>query len=442
MLELIHGLGDELGTTIVVVTHQPEVAATFPRTVTMQGGRVGAEGRDGSEYVVIGAEGVVHLPSALVAGVAAGHLVRIEPEERRAAGLSRPDRAAAGSRRGAGGRVSRPRGGTRSTLRRRRAPCSTASTLTFRAGEVTARLGSERLGQDDAAVGRRRHARADAGDRDVRRPPMWLGTGDPRPEVAFVLQVYGLVPILSARENVSVALRARGVTPAEADERAEAALARSTSPTSATDRSRSCPAARCSASRCAAGLRGRRRDLLADEPTSELDEGNRGMVLDELRAEADARRRRRGGDPRPGRRGGVRPDYVLDEGGWSTTCPRAPPRAGRGGARPGLDPVAVRQDRPGCVRGERARGAAPEPTPEPAPDATPRHHLPEPEPAPEAPVAEPVARPRPENPGRRARPEPRPEPQPEPEPEPEPAAPPGSRPLAVRPARRRQVSAR
>ena len=50
--------------------------------------------------------------------------------------------------------------------------------------------------------------------------------GDPLPEVAFVLQVYGLVPILSARENVSIALRALGVAPADADEAAEAALAR------------------------------------------------------------------------------------------------------------------------------------------------------------------------------------------------------------------------
>ncbi len=51
---------------------------------------------------------------------------------------------------------------------------------------------------------------------------MWRGTGDPRAHVAFVLQVYGLIPILSARENVSVALRARGLAPAEADLRAEA----------------------------------------------------------------------------------------------------------------------------------------------------------------------------------------------------------------------------
>jgi putative ABC transport system ATP-binding protein len=55
---------------------------------------------------------------------------------------------------------------------------------------------------------------------------MWQGDGDPRHEVAFVLQVYGLVPILSARENVAIALRARGRRPREADERADAELAR------------------------------------------------------------------------------------------------------------------------------------------------------------------------------------------------------------------------
>lgn len=90
VIELIHELGDELGTTIVVVTHQPEVAATFPRTVTMKGGRVGAEGRDGAEYVVIGAEGIVHLPTHLAAEWPQGTLVRIEPEQRDRLVVSRP----------------------------------------------------------------------------------------------------------------------------------------------------------------------------------------------------------------------------------------------------------------------------------------------------------------------------------------------------------------
>lgn len=80
VLALIHSVGDDFGTTIVVVTHQPEVAATFPRTVTMKGGRVGAEGRDGSEYVVVGADGVLHLPAHVSAEWPQGTLVRIEED--------------------------------------------------------------------------------------------------------------------------------------------------------------------------------------------------------------------------------------------------------------------------------------------------------------------------------------------------------------------------
>jgi ABC-type lipoprotein export system ATPase subunit len=90
VMGLIHEIGSDLGTTVVVVTHQPEVAATFPRTVTMKGGRVGSEGRDGAEYVVIGAEGVVHLPSHLAAEWPQGTLVRIEPEEHDRLVVSRP----------------------------------------------------------------------------------------------------------------------------------------------------------------------------------------------------------------------------------------------------------------------------------------------------------------------------------------------------------------
>jgi len=90
MLELIHGLGDEFGTTILVVTHQPEVADTFQRTVTMRGGRVGSEGRDGAEYVVVGTDGVVHLPAHVAQHWPPGTLVRIEAETRDRLLLSRP----------------------------------------------------------------------------------------------------------------------------------------------------------------------------------------------------------------------------------------------------------------------------------------------------------------------------------------------------------------
>ncbi len=91
VVELIHHLGDDLGTTIVVVTHQPEVAATFPRTITMKGGRVGAEGRDGSDYAVVGADGMLHLPAQLAVEWPAGTLVRFEPTDGGRLVVSRAD---------------------------------------------------------------------------------------------------------------------------------------------------------------------------------------------------------------------------------------------------------------------------------------------------------------------------------------------------------------
>lgn len=116
--------------------------------------------------------------------------------------------------------------------------------------------------------------------------PTWQGSGDPRPEVAFVLQVYGLVPVLSARENVSVALRARGVRPAEADERAEAALARFHIADLGDRQVEELSGGQMQRVALARGLVVGAPVLLADEPTSELDEGNRALVLAELRAEA------------------------------------------------------------------------------------------------------------------------------------------------------------
>jgi putative ABC transport system ATP-binding protein len=90
VIDLIHGLGDDFGTTILVVTHQPEVAETFPRTIRMLGGRVGSEGRDGAEYVVVGKDGVLHLPADVAQQWPPGTLVRVEPERRDRVLLTKP----------------------------------------------------------------------------------------------------------------------------------------------------------------------------------------------------------------------------------------------------------------------------------------------------------------------------------------------------------------
>jgi ABC-type lipoprotein export system ATPase subunit len=62
VLELLHTINARLGTTIVLVTHDPVVAAALPRTVTIRDGRVGTEGRRGVQYAVLDARGTIQLP--------------------------------------------------------------------------------------------------------------------------------------------------------------------------------------------------------------------------------------------------------------------------------------------------------------------------------------------------------------------------------------------
>jgi hypothetical protein len=47
---------------MVMVTHDPTVAASVPRTVTIRDGRVGAEGRKGAQFAVVGRDGTLQLP--------------------------------------------------------------------------------------------------------------------------------------------------------------------------------------------------------------------------------------------------------------------------------------------------------------------------------------------------------------------------------------------
>jgi putative ABC transport system ATP-binding protein len=158
--------------------------------------------------------------------------------------------------------------------------------LTFPAGRVTALSGPSGSGKTtllSIAGGLLEPTHGTTSYADV---SMWQGSGDPRPDVAFVLQVYGLVPILSARENVSIALRARGVDPREADEEADAALGRFAIADLGDRQVEELSGGQMQRVACARGFVVGAGILLADEPTSELDEGNRGVVLDELRAEA------------------------------------------------------------------------------------------------------------------------------------------------------------
>jgi putative ABC transport system ATP-binding protein len=78
MVELIHVANRELGTTVVLVTHDPEVAAQMPRSITIRNGRIGSEGRRGFDFGVVDEDGAVHIPDDLATHFPAGTLVQFE----------------------------------------------------------------------------------------------------------------------------------------------------------------------------------------------------------------------------------------------------------------------------------------------------------------------------------------------------------------------------
>ena len=65
------------GTTVVLVTHDPDVARVLPRTVTIRDGRIGGEGRSGEEYAVVTADGFLPLLGLARDRLPPGTLVRL-----------------------------------------------------------------------------------------------------------------------------------------------------------------------------------------------------------------------------------------------------------------------------------------------------------------------------------------------------------------------------
>ncbi len=69
------------GTTVIVVTHDPDVGARMGRQVTIRDGRVGAEGQLGEEFALVGRDGSVHLPPEVLAVLPPGTRLRVHPLE-------------------------------------------------------------------------------------------------------------------------------------------------------------------------------------------------------------------------------------------------------------------------------------------------------------------------------------------------------------------------
>jgi ABC-type lipoprotein export system ATPase subunit len=83
VVDVLHAAREDLGTTVVVVTHDPEVAARMDRTLTIRDGRVGAEGRAGVEHAVVGPTGSLHLPARALEVLPPGSRTVVEVEQDR-----------------------------------------------------------------------------------------------------------------------------------------------------------------------------------------------------------------------------------------------------------------------------------------------------------------------------------------------------------------------
>lgn len=76
VVELLKAANEDLGTTVLVSTHDPAVGQAFGRTITIRDGRVGAEGHAGEDYLVVGRDGSVQLPDELLDILPPGTLAR------------------------------------------------------------------------------------------------------------------------------------------------------------------------------------------------------------------------------------------------------------------------------------------------------------------------------------------------------------------------------
>jgi ABC-type lipoprotein export system ATPase subunit len=78
VLDALSTVNEERGTTIVAVTHDPDVGTRLGRAVTIRDGRVGSEGRNGREFAVIAGDGTIQLPPEVLDSFQPGTLLAVE----------------------------------------------------------------------------------------------------------------------------------------------------------------------------------------------------------------------------------------------------------------------------------------------------------------------------------------------------------------------------
>jgi putative ABC transport system ATP-binding protein len=76
VISLLQAANEDLGTTVIIVTHDQQVGQAFGRTITIRDGKVGAEGHAGEDYLLVARDGSVQLPPDLLDALPPGSLAR------------------------------------------------------------------------------------------------------------------------------------------------------------------------------------------------------------------------------------------------------------------------------------------------------------------------------------------------------------------------------
>jgi ABC-type lipoprotein export system ATPase subunit len=289
---LIAELARDEGTTVVIVSHDAAASAVAGRTLRLRDGRISAEqAAGGPERLVVGRGGWVRLPQELLrdAGLDAERLTAsagwgsLELQ-----GDARDATAGAGDRPtpppDAAPVVATLRGVDKSypdgATRRRVLDGFDAD---LRAGRLTALSGRSGSGKTTILRLLAGLERPDAGTvavagQDLGELDRAGLAGLRTTAVGLVAQEVGLLAFLTARENVALALRRRGVAIEEADARAATWLERVGLAERADQRVARLSGGERQRVAIARALVAEPRVLLVDEPTSRLDEANAAAV--------------------------------------------------------------------------------------------------------------------------------------------------------------------
>ena len=291
VLEAMRGVNEQLGVTTLIVTHDPAVSSHVRRAIQIRDGRTstevlrrsetdatGQEHHIAEEYAVLDRVGRLQLPDEFTTTLGLRDRVRLALESDHVGVLARATGGATAAR----SRL-REDSETGSTRRGRAMTAATAPVLRavgvsrdfgtgagvvhacrdidleVSAGELLIVRGRSGSGKTTllgmlGTLDRPTSGQVWLGDRELSALGEDALTGIRREHIGFVFQTFGLIPVLSAAENVEIPLRIRGVDPrAAAGHRARDAGAGRAWPTTPSSGRTSCPAGSSSGS----GWRGR-----------------------------------------------------------------------------------------------------------------------------------------------------------------------------------------